>query len=47
MIDDLAHFTAVVLGWPLVVMVGAMFGWSVIESMITVLLWPLRNKGRW
>ena len=47
MIDDFSHFFAVVFGWPVVVMIGSMIGWMVIESVITVLLWPIRNKGRW
>lgn len=44
MIDDWAHLFTVVFGQPIVIMVGGMIGWMLVEGVLTVLLWPWRNR---
>jgi len=44
MIDDLAHLFTVVFYWPIIVMVAVCAGWAVLEGILTLLLFPWRNR---
>lgn len=44
MIDDLAHLFTVVFAYPILFMVGMLIAWSILEGVLTVLLFPWRSK---
>ena len=43
--NDLFHFIATVLAWPVAVITGFMVGLALVENLITAFVFPLRDKG--